>query len=1225
MTELAVTVFERKIGVRLVWTTVGLGRLDRQERGTHAGKLRSKLIGHLRLAITRLWPAELEELELVPGRRLEYVTIEIAIDDGRTQVRGKIPIVLEPRSRGAIEGDDGEPLWIAYHPLRSDEWFAHDPQRELAAEASAYFRTCWAALDGAAFDELRCAPRGRERLLLVAFSVRCRSVFDHLDKREERERFSLLGDSQGKRGAALLAELGTDQTERAADDRLPATAPRSPWREQLQQLLCGERKTSVLLVGASGVGKSALLQRMIHDLLAADGFDAHRNLDRAHAVWQIRGSRIIAGMSYLGQWEQRCVDLLDACREQRAILWVDDLHAWGRIGESREADRSLATFFRGPIARGELTIVAECSAEQLQLLQDDAPAFAAAFTILWVEPTDAASTQRLVLDCARALELEHDVAFDPRTFRALTELGLALTSGAVEPGRSIALLRDLVRGRSDALVFAGVERELGRGNKIAAIKRYREITGAGLRDSKDAVERFAAEGRWTRTHVRDRPRPAPRGLLDMRFDDDTGELRVGPDAIIRLLAARTGVPAALLVPDTRLAADAIEGAFAAQIVGQRAGVAAVTDLVVRMRTQLADAGRPYGVLLLSGPTGTGKTEIAKCLAEYLYGDAQRLIRLDMSEYAGPGAPARLLGDRMRPEGTLTTSVRAQPFSVVLLDEIDKADASVLALMLQLFDDGRLTDASGQTVDFSHTVVLMTSNLGAARAPAVGFGDAPVASRVEVDAAVRQFFPPELFNRIDRIVPFAALTHEVARGIAERELTRLLGRAGLVERNVFVRHSPAVVELVVRHGFAQRDGARSLKRWLEDSIGAWLADAIAAARASALRVFWLFVRDGRLELHAEHLREATVRGRPGPLAALLGRGARELRHEIPGALARVEALLASGELARLATTLAGLLRPSITGDSAAGQLAFDIDTIRGELDALRERLALQRSYDPMLEPDDERIEDELREVDLAGRAEKPGSGDAVYARGRLRVLDARAMIPTLPLRTADDVIAQLAELRLLERALCHADDPDEHTVLIELTRISRSRAGRFAQAEPGLLEWLIDAYAGGRGMVESMAIADADASPRPVAWVGPLARAVTTAALRVAGPGIRTFLAGEHGCHVRHAMSGSTEVVRVRVYPGHALAPVEHLARVGEARRAFLAALESGARELPDNPDAVPPIVRTYHFDGPSTDVAVPITVDDHALGATLHRNVHGLGQVLPTLWMLALDREEAPT
>ncbi len=243
------------------------------------------------------------------------------------------------------------------------------------------------------------------------------------------------------------------------------------------------------------------------------------------------------------------------------------------------------------------------------------------------------------------------------------------------------------------------------------------------------------------------------------------------------------------------------------------------------------------------------------------------------------------------------------------------------------------------------------------------------------------------------------------------------------------------------------------------------------------------------------------------------------------------------------------------------------------------------------------------------------------------MDARAMVPVLPLRTAHDVVAQLTELRLLELAIGRADDPDEHTVLLELTRISRANCSRFAAAAPGLLEWLADAYATGRGLVEAMAIVrEGDETPEPVPHAGPLPCAVAIAALRIAGPAISTFLAGEHGCHVRHAMSGSTEVVRVRVYRGLSLAPAEHIARLAHARHRFIEALERGDPSLPDNPDSVPPIVRTYHFDGPHQDGPVPITITDHSLAHTLQRHVGNLRDALPTMWMLALDRDrvEAP-
>ncbi len=1225
--EMRVTVFERKLSGSIAWHTLGLGELDRVDSGPSPLKLQQRLIDGLRTAIGKLWPEQLEPLELVPGRRLERIKLELTLGEPKRRFRADVPLVLEERERGPVP-DTERPLVIAYHPLRPDEWFPHADDRDLADEAAAYFRERWAALESWELERLRAS--GRESLRLVAFHATSRSLVDKLARAESAVPFAGIGGGQRKRGHLLLAELGVDQTRRASESMLEGGTPRSPWREQLQQLVCGARKSSVLLVGPPGCGKSTMVRRLVYDLLDADEFPTHRNLDRVHAVWQIRGTRIIAGMSYLGQWEQRCVDLLEACSGNRAVLWVDDLHAWGRIGESSEADRNLATFFRGPVARGELVVVGECTPEQYQLLQDDAPGFAGAFTVLWVEPTDAAQTLRLVLHESRELELRHGVAFDPRAFRTIAELGGALSADIREPGKSIELLQALAKGEfgfSHDLHKA--EAELAAGHKIQAIRIYRELTGSGLRVAKDAVEEFQRSGRWpAQVEPGTQPTVQIRGTLDTDFDTLPRPRAIGSSAVVRLLARRTGVPELLLVPDARLDAAVVQDAFAGQVVGQGAAITAVTDVVMRMRSQLADATRPYGVLLLSGPTGTGKTELAKCLAEYLYGDARRLVRLDMGEYAGPDAPARLIGDRWRPDGALTTSVRTQPFCVVLLDEIDKADPAVLGLMLQVFDDGRLTDASGRVIDFTHAVVLLTSNLGARRGPSLGFGDTAIASRAEVDRAVREFFPPELFNRIDRVVPFEPLSQSTARRIATRELQRLLERVGLVERNVFVRFTPAVVELVVAQGFAQKDGARSLKRWLEDHVGAWLADEITGRAAAQLRVFWLHVHAGELRLHGEHLQEAEMRGEAGPMRELMAWDARRLRLAVPDALARVEAILDGPALARLGVTLEHAIAPSLHGDRGAAEVAHNLESLRGDLLELRDRLRIQAEYDPMLD-DGARTElaGDLLEAERFPRVEKTHAEPNGWGRVEmLRAFDRRELSPDLPLRSRPQVLEQLGELRVLERALEHAEDPDAHTVIIELARVSRSRSeGRFGRTRPGLLEWLAMGYARGRGQLEQALAVDDDGSVRRLGGEleDALPQAVPLVLLRIGGPGVASFYAGEHGCHVRHALSGATEVVRVRVLPGRGRELAAHAAGLETQRAEFVAALERGDVELPINPDAVPPILRAYHFDPSATGAPTPIEVEDFPIAHVLRMHVVRLAEVLPTLWMLRLDVELA--
>ena len=1224
--ELRVTIFQRRVGRRLEWHTLGLGKLDRSESGPTQAKVQQRIVDGLRKAAEKLWPADLERLEPSRGRKIEVVRLEMNLDTGQGRVRfyGRVPLIVEPRATGP-KGE--RPLVLAYHPLRPFEWFVVEPEAELADAAKAFFRTRWAGVDEDDLERLRAQQH--DTLRLIAFSVSPHALEDKLLQKEGAAP-ALMGGGSRETGTELLSSLGTNETLRAIDGRLATGMPRSPLREQLQQLVCGRKKTSILLVGKSGVGKSTLLTQLVYDLLEADDFASHRNLDRTHAVWRIRGRRIIAGMMYLGQWEQRCVDLVEACRKHRGVLWIEDLDAWGRIGETRESDRSLSTFFRGPIARRELLVVAETTPEGLQRLQDDAPGLAASLTTVFVEPTDTAETMRMLVHEARKLEREHDIAFQPAAFKSILRLGGALSPGSAHPGNAIDLLRGLADTHNETPPnLLEAEREAKAGRKINAIKAFRAQVGAGLKDSKEAVESFLEKGHWPVPLPKPRQRKAAevRSLRDVNFAPATGAGSVGPAEVVQFLSHRTGMPEVLLSGAVPLHGADVERALGGQIMGQRPAVVAMRDLVLRLKAGLSDAGRPYGVFLFTGPTGTGKTEMAKCVAEYLYGDGGRLLRFDMSEYGGWDAPSRLIGDRYTPSGTLTSAVKAQPFSVVLLDEIEKAAPSVLNLLLQLFDDGRLTDAGGQVVDFSHAVVIMTSNLGAKSSPSVGFGDASQESGKDVMAAVREFFPPELFNRIERVVQFASLSREAAKDIARRELTRLLGRRGLTERNVFVRFTDAVVQFVTEQGFSPRDGARSLKRYLEEHVGGFLADRISAQPSGGVRLLWLFVRDGELKVHQELLDEAEAAGDSSPIERLLALGGLELRATIPALRDQAQALLDSDKLEKVAAALSEEVdRFRDDAESVAdGGAALELDQLRAELRGLLGSLEVQSDYDPTIA--------DLRDPDAAVEVEGAllEAGDfsmerlaASHNERFVKVLDVRQIQPSLPLQNRADLLEAISTLLFIEKVADAATDPDSHAILIELTRVTRSGgASRFAESEPGLLEWLAAGYAGGRGRVGAMLAVDDGGEVEVLdGGRGLLTRSWARVIVLVTGPGVGTFYAGEHGCHIRESTTAGVEIVRVRVLPARHK-PEDHLDQVRAEREAFVQALEHGDPEasLPAHPDAILPAVRRYHFDPVTPGELTAITVEDFELMYSTETRVRRLSDVLPTLWLLRLGAQ----
>ncbi|HEU4410771.1 MAG TPA: AAA family ATPase [Polyangiaceae bacterium] len=1160
--NVTVPIYQRRRGALYDWSTLGLGAFTRRRNGTQPAKLHQQIVDDLRRAADAADPGALFAFDLKKGTHLRRVRVELTIDDGgrKRRVSGLAPLVIEPRPAG---GD--RVLTAAYHPHRQDEWFPVDASWPLEDQASLWFGQAWAELKVDDVDELW--SDGKDLVRALGFSLSPRGLLDAVAGKRKGLWDDLRADptQKGKpkrQGMKVLPGVGVDRTARRSAAEAEAASPRSPWREQLQMLLGGRNKRSTIVVGPPGSGKSALVERLVDDLLEIDDFASHRNLDRVTHVWEVTGKRIIAGMIYVGDWEQRVTDLLEDVRGKRVVLYVPDLHAFGRIGQARDSSRALADVFRGPVARGEAVLLGECTEAELARLEQDAPAFASLFARVPVREATTDETFRMLLEAARSIEAESQIEFEPMALRTVLELGSSLLSHRAQPGRALELLRQLA----------------------------------------------------------DRAR---------QLDEPTV---IDPAWVIEHLAARTGLPPELLRADQPLLAADVERRLGARVIGQPGPVGLAAELVLKIRAGLVDPRRPYAVYLFTGPTGTGKTELAKALAAYLYGSEARLVRFDMGEFGSPDAPARLIGDRYQPDGLLTRAAHEQPFSVVLFDEVEKAHPSVLNLFLQLFDEGRLTDAAGATASFTHAVIVLTSNLGARPSAPVGFGDQAEAVMADVARAVRDFFPPELFNRIDAVVPFAPLSRESAAGVAQKELDKLLSRRGVRGRHIFVRANRAVVDRVVAEAFEQRDGARSLKRFLEDRIGSLVGEEIAKAPGAALRVLHIFAqRDPASPFRVEQ--DALVEVASAPLRSalepLLDLGAEALAPHLHASLDVLDEAERAPELAALAGRIRAAMSALATGRRDEADALFRLDGLRGLVRSLRERVELMLISSREL--DRQALDRQIFRRDTVEYGSK-----FTWTRRHLRVLSSAEVLPDLRARTQRAMLEALAEVAFLRRALAAADDPARHAVSLEL-----------APLEPGpphaaqLLRPLAEAYLallappGGqrRGELDGWSLAredgalerggDAAGLRAALARDAGPGREVAQVAIRAAGMCLFDLFEGEAGTHVLYDPAHAPALVGVRALPADAAGA----ATAGALTEAFVAARAEYARALagegaPGRRPALPPLVRALRREtraGPA-----PFAIEDYGIGYADTVWARGLGEALAPIFLLRLSREAGP-
>ncbi|MFF9109852.1 ATP-dependent Clp protease ATP-binding subunit [Streptomyces sp. NPDC014805] len=611
-----------------------------------------------------------------------------------------------------------------------------------------------------------------------------------------------------------LDEYGRDLTEEAKAGRLDPVVGRAEEIEQTVEILSRRSKNNPVLIGEPGVGKTAIVEGLAQRIVAGDVPQTLK--DKRVVALDLTG--VVAGAQYRGQFEERLKNVIDEVKaaSESTILFIDEMHTVVGAGATGEGSMDAGNILKPALARGELHVVGATTLDEYRRHVEKDAALERRFQPVMVPEPSVEETVQILEGLRDSYEAHHQVRYTDDALVAAAELSDRYVTDRFLPDKAIDLLDQAgarVRLRSLGKSTEVVERE----DRLAKLNREK--------DQAVAAEDFekAAEIKDRITEVE----TEIAGVAERR----EGVMEVTAGDIAEVLSRRTGIPVAQLTETEKERLLKLEDALHSRVVGQDEAVTAIAQAVRRNRAGMGDPNRPVGSFLFLGPTGVGKTELAKALAELLFGDENRLVRFDMSEFQEKHTVSRLVGAPPgyvghEEAGQLTEKVRRQPYSVLLFDEVEKAHPDVFNTLLQVLDDGRLTDAQGRTVDFRNTVVVMTSNIGAQRILA-HHGDVG-AIKDELMQDLRGRFLPEFLNRIDDIVVFHALTEADLDRIVELLLdaSRRRVRAQGLELEV----TDAAKQLLVAHGHQPEFGARPLRRTIQAELDNRIASLLLADEA-----------------------------------------------------------------------------------------------------------------------------------------------------------------------------------------------------------------------------------------------------------------------------------------------------------------------------------------------------------------------------------------------------------
>ncbi|NMH78161.1 ATP-dependent Clp protease ATP-binding subunit [Pseudonocardia xinjiangensis] len=626
-----------------------------------------------------------------------------------------------------------------------------------------------------------------------------------------------------------LDRFGRDLTAAAAQGRLDPVIGRDAEVEEVLEVLARRTKNNPVLVGDPGVGKTAIVEGIAQRV--ADGEVPETLKDVRVVSLDLAG--MVAGTRYRGDFEQRLTGVIDevVAAERSIVLFVDELHAVVGAGAAEGGAMDAGTLLKPALARGELQLIGATTLQEYRKHIEKDAALERRFEPVRIAEPTVATTIAILRGLRQRYEEHHDVRISDAAVVAAAELSHRYVTDRFLPDKAIDLVD---RASARARIRAGrPNTDPPVDERVEQLRRARDI-------AVDAEE-------FERAHALTREIDA----AETATGATAGTVEITADDVATVLAQSTGIPVARLTTTERDRLLDLETLLHRRVVGQDDAVEAVADAVRAGRAGLAHPDRPIGSFLFLGPTGVGKTELARALAEALFGSADALLRFDMSEYADRSSAMRLVGAPpghigYDDAGQLTEAVRRTRYAVLLLDEIEKAHPDVTATLLQVLDAGRLTDAHGRTVDFTSTVVIMTSNLGADRLLAAAQAGRPAEEvRDPVLAAMRAHFRPEFLNRIDDIVLFHALDRAELRRITHLLLAETGER--LHAQGITLDLTEGAVDWLAERGYQPELGARPLRRTIARELDRKLSRMIIAGDLGPGQRIVVDVVDGALVL------------------------------------------------------------------------------------------------------------------------------------------------------------------------------------------------------------------------------------------------------------------------------------------------------------------------------------------------------------------------------------------